>query len=136
VYGQTSTPIPYRDSPFSPDRPTIGQLAGGLDSWLQHADRVEQSVLRTHEISHGLTDHSITGCWLRIYQTGLDLWLLTPFVQQRFNIMNPSEIEVRCLPLVPLDAVHEPEGEGSIHDVRHAVREGLNAEAVLRQVVG
>jgi HD-GYP domain-containing protein (c-di-GMP phosphodiesterase class II) len=39
-----------------------------------------------------------------------------------------------CLPPVPLDLVHEPEGGRTIHDVRNAVREGLDIEAVLRQV--
>jgi HD-GYP domain-containing protein (c-di-GMP phosphodiesterase class II) len=39
-----------------------------------------------------------------------------------------------CLPPVPLDLVHEPEGGRTIRDVRSAVREGLDVEAVLRQV--
>jgi HD-GYP domain-containing protein (c-di-GMP phosphodiesterase class II) len=39
-----------------------------------------------------------------------------------------------CLPPVPVDLVHEPEGGRTIHDVRNAVREGLDIEAVLRQV--
>lgn len=39
-----------------------------------------------------------------------------------------------CLPPVPLDLVHEPEGGRTIHDVRNAVRESLDIEAVLRQV--
>jgi len=39
-----------------------------------------------------------------------------------------------CLPPVPLDLVHEPEGGRTIRDVRNAVREGLDVEAVLRQV--
>ncbi len=39
-----------------------------------------------------------------------------------------------CVPPVPLDLVHEPEGGRTIRDVRNAVREGLDVEAVLRQV--
>jgi HD-GYP domain-containing protein (c-di-GMP phosphodiesterase class II) len=39
-----------------------------------------------------------------------------------------------CFPPVPLDLVHEPEGGRTIRDVRNAVREGLDVEAVLRQV--
>ena len=39
-----------------------------------------------------------------------------------------------CLPPIPLDLVHEPEGGRTIRDVRNAVREGLDVEAVLRQV--
>ncbi|TKB73311.1 MAG: DUF3391 domain-containing protein [Nitrospira sp.] len=39
-----------------------------------------------------------------------------------------------CFPPVPLDLVHEPEGGRTIRDVRSAVREGLDVEAVLRQV--
>lgn len=39
-----------------------------------------------------------------------------------------------CLPPVPLDLVHEPEGGRTIHDVRNAVQESLDIEAVLRQV--
>lgn len=39
-----------------------------------------------------------------------------------------------CLPPVPLDLIHEPEGGRTIRDVRNAVREGLDVEAVLRQV--
>ena len=39
-----------------------------------------------------------------------------------------------CLPPVPLDLIHEPEGGRMIRDVRDAVREGLDVEAVLRQV--
>ena len=40
----------------------------------------------------------------------------------------------RCLPPVPLDLIHEPEGGRTIRDVRNANREGLDIEAVLRQV--
>jgi HD superfamily phosphohydrolase YqeK len=39
-----------------------------------------------------------------------------------------------CIPPVPLDLVHEPEGGRTVRDVRNAVREGLDVEAVLRQV--
>ena len=39
-----------------------------------------------------------------------------------------------CLPPVPLDLVHEPEGGRTIRDVRSAVREDLDVETVLRQV--
>ena len=39
-----------------------------------------------------------------------------------------------CLPPVPLNLIHEPEGGRTIHDVRNADREGLDVEAVLRQV--
>ena len=39
-----------------------------------------------------------------------------------------------CIPPVSLDLVHEPEGGRTIRDVRNAVREGLDVEAVLRQV--
>jgi HD-GYP domain-containing protein (c-di-GMP phosphodiesterase class II) len=39
-----------------------------------------------------------------------------------------------CVPPVPLDLVHEPEGGRTIRDVRNADREGLDVEAVLRQV--
>ena len=39
-----------------------------------------------------------------------------------------------CSPPVPLDLVHEPEGGRTIRDVRNAEREGLDVEAVLRQV--
>ena len=39
-----------------------------------------------------------------------------------------------CFPPVPLDLIHEPEGGRTICDVRNAVREGLDVEAVLRQV--
>ncbi|HEY6288787.1 MAG TPA: HD domain-containing phosphohydrolase, partial [Nitrospiraceae bacterium] len=39
-----------------------------------------------------------------------------------------------CLPAIPLDLIHEPEGGRTIRDVRNAVREGLDVEAVLRQV--
>ncbi|MEP6890319.1 MAG: DUF3391 domain-containing protein [Nitrospirota bacterium] len=39
-----------------------------------------------------------------------------------------------CVPPIPLDLVHEPEGGRTICDVRNAVREGLDVEAVLRQV--
>jgi HD-GYP domain-containing protein (c-di-GMP phosphodiesterase class II) len=39
-----------------------------------------------------------------------------------------------CVPPVPLDLVHEPEGGRTIRDVRSADREGLDVEAVLRQV--
>jgi HD-GYP domain-containing protein (c-di-GMP phosphodiesterase class II) len=39
-----------------------------------------------------------------------------------------------CFPPVPLDLVHEPEGGRTIRDVRNACREGLDIEAVLRQV--
>ena len=70
-----------------------------------------------------------------MYLIGVDRsWLQMPSIQQRFNIMDPSEIEARGLPLTSLDVVHEPEGERSIRDVRHAVRKGLNVEPVLRQV--
>ena len=40
----------------------------------------------------------------------------------------------RCFPPVPLDLSHEPEGGKTIREVRNAVREGLDVEAVLRQV--
>ena len=39
-----------------------------------------------------------------------------------------------CFPPVPLDLIHEPEGGRTIRDMRNAVREGLDVEAVLRQV--
>jgi HD domain len=39
-----------------------------------------------------------------------------------------------CSPPVPLDLVHEPEGGRTIRDVRDANRDGLDVEAVLRQV--
>jgi HD-GYP domain-containing protein (c-di-GMP phosphodiesterase class II) len=39
-----------------------------------------------------------------------------------------------CSPPVSLDLVHEPEGGRTIRDVRNADREGLDIEAVLRQV--
>jgi len=39
-----------------------------------------------------------------------------------------------CLPPVPWDLIHEPEGGKTIRDVRDAVREGLDVETVLRQV--
>ena len=39
-----------------------------------------------------------------------------------------------CFPPVSLDLVHEPEGGRTIRDVRNADREGLDVEAVLRQV--
>jgi hypothetical protein len=39
-----------------------------------------------------------------------------------------------CVPPIPLDLVHEPEGGRTIRDVRNADREGLDVEAVLRQV--
>ena len=39
-----------------------------------------------------------------------------------------------CGPPVSLDLIHEPEGGRTIRDVRDAVREGLDVEAVLRQV--
>jgi len=39
-----------------------------------------------------------------------------------------------CRPPVPLDLIHEPEGGRTIRDVRNAMREGLDVEAVLRQV--
>ena len=39
-----------------------------------------------------------------------------------------------CVPPVPLDLIHEPEGGRTIRDVRNAVKEGLDVEAVLRQV--
>jgi HD-GYP domain-containing protein (c-di-GMP phosphodiesterase class II) len=39
-----------------------------------------------------------------------------------------------CFPPIPLDLVHEPEGGRTIRDVRNADREGLDVEAVLRQV--
>ena len=39
-----------------------------------------------------------------------------------------------CSPPVSLDLVHEPEGGRTIRDVRNAEREGLDVEAVLRQV--
>ena len=39
-----------------------------------------------------------------------------------------------CRPPVPLNLLHEPEGGRTIRDVRNAVREGLDVEAVLRQV--
>ncbi len=39
-----------------------------------------------------------------------------------------------CSPPVSLDLVHEPEGGLTIRDVRNAEREGLDVEAVLRQV--
>jgi hypothetical protein len=38
-----------------------------------------------------------------------------------------------CLPPVPLDLIHEPEGGRTIRDVRNAGREGLDVEAILRQ---
>jgi HD-GYP domain-containing protein (c-di-GMP phosphodiesterase class II) len=40
----------------------------------------------------------------------------------------------RCLPPTPVDLIHEPEGGRTIRDVRDAVREGLDVEAILRQV--
>jgi HD-GYP domain-containing protein (c-di-GMP phosphodiesterase class II) len=40
----------------------------------------------------------------------------------------------RCVPPIPLDLIHEPEGGRTIRDVRDAVREGLDIETVLRQV--
>lgn len=39
-----------------------------------------------------------------------------------------------CIPPVPLDLVNESDGGRSIHDVRDAAREGVDIEAVLRQV--
>lgn len=39
-----------------------------------------------------------------------------------------------CVPPVPLDLIHEPEGGRMIHGVRDAVREGLDVEAIFRQV--
>jgi HD-GYP domain-containing protein (c-di-GMP phosphodiesterase class II) len=39
-----------------------------------------------------------------------------------------------CSPPVSLDLVHEPEGGRTIRDVRNAEQEGLDVEAVLRQV--
>lgn len=61
-----------------------------------------------------------------MYLIGQDrLWLQTPFRHQRFTIKDPSEIEVRCL---------SPKGRKTIRDVRHAVREDLDVESVLRQV--
>jgi HD-GYP domain-containing protein (c-di-GMP phosphodiesterase class II) len=39
-----------------------------------------------------------------------------------------------CIPPVPLDLVNEPDGGKSIYDVRDAAREGVDIEAVLRQV--
>jgi hypothetical protein len=39
-----------------------------------------------------------------------------------------------CVPPVPLNLEHEPEGGRTIRDVRNADREGLDVEAVLRQV--
>jgi hypothetical protein len=39
-----------------------------------------------------------------------------------------------CRPPVPLDLIHEPAGGRAIRDVRNALREGLDVEAVLRQV--
>ena len=39
-----------------------------------------------------------------------------------------------CLPAIPVDLIHESEGGRTIRDVRNAVREGLDVEAVLRQV--
>ena len=39
-----------------------------------------------------------------------------------------------CLPPVPLNLIHEPEGGRTIRDVRSAEREGLDVEAILRQV--
>ena len=39
-----------------------------------------------------------------------------------------------CLPPVPVDLIHEPEGGRTIRDVRNAGREGLDVEAILRQV--
>jgi hypothetical protein len=39
-----------------------------------------------------------------------------------------------CFPPVPLNLIHEPEGGRTIRDVRNADREGLDVEAVLRQV--
>ena len=39
-----------------------------------------------------------------------------------------------CSPPISLDLVHEPEGGRTIRDVRNAEREGLDVEAVLRQV--
>lgn len=39
-----------------------------------------------------------------------------------------------CIPPVPLDLVHEPEGGRTIRDVRNAAQEGLDVEIVLRQV--
>ena len=39
-----------------------------------------------------------------------------------------------CFPPISLDLVHEPEGGRTIRDVRNADREGLDVEAVLRQV--
>jgi len=39
-----------------------------------------------------------------------------------------------CLPPVPLNLIHESQDGRTIRDVRDAVREGLDVEAVLRQV--
>jgi hypothetical protein len=39
-----------------------------------------------------------------------------------------------CVPPIPLDLVHEPVGGRTICDIRNAVQEGLDVEAVLRQV--
>lgn len=39
-----------------------------------------------------------------------------------------------CLPPVPLNLLHESQDGRTIRDVRDAVREGLDVEAVLRQV--
>jgi cyclic di-GMP phosphodiesterase len=39
-----------------------------------------------------------------------------------------------CVPPVPLDLIHEPEGGRAIHGVRNAAREGLDVEAIFRQV--
>ena len=45
-----------------------------------------------------------------------------------------SEIEARCLPLGPLDVLHEREGGRTIRDVRHKGRKDLVVVAALRQV--
>lgn len=39
-----------------------------------------------------------------------------------------------CVPPVPLDLIHEPGGGRAIHGVRDAAREGLDIEAIFRQV--
>ena len=107
-----------------------------LKNYHKYADRVELNVLRTHWICL-VAQQTFSFIDLRVgmYRIGQGrCWWETSFLHQRFTIKGPSEIEARYLPLTHVNVIHKPEGGMTIRDVRHAVREDLVVESVLRQV--
>lgn len=94
------------------------------------------NALRSHWISPtAQRTIPFTRLMIGMYPIGLDrLWLLPPFLPQRFMIKDPSEIEARCLPLAAVDVIQVQEGGRTTCDVRHVVRAVVDVETVLSQV--